>query len=113
MKRQIRKSVFETNSSSTHSLTICSKDEFKKFKNGEYLITWDDEFVSYEDVLKELKQDGYDVENINKEEVLEIAREEYEYYSYENYGEDYEYFEKVYETPNGDDIVAFGYYGYC
>jgi hypothetical protein len=27
---QVRQGVFETNSSSTHTLTICSKDDFDK-----------------------------------------------------------------------------------
>lgn len=35
MKKQIRRYVFETNSSSVHSLTMCSGEEFKKWKNGE------------------------------------------------------------------------------
>lgn len=30
MKRQIRNNVFETNSSSVHSMTICMKDDFDK-----------------------------------------------------------------------------------
>ena len=34
MKVQIRKNVFETNSSSTHSLVICSKDLYDKFINN-------------------------------------------------------------------------------
>ena len=34
MKVQIRRSVFETNSSSVHSLTICSKEEFQDWKDG-------------------------------------------------------------------------------
>lgn len=38
MKRQIRRGVFETNSSSTHSLTMCSEEEFEKWKNGEILF---------------------------------------------------------------------------
>lgn len=32
---QVRQGVFETNSSSTHTLTICSKDDFDKWKHGE------------------------------------------------------------------------------
>lgn len=35
MKETIRLSVFETNSSSTHSLSICSSEEYNKWKNGE------------------------------------------------------------------------------
>lgn len=32
---QVRQGVFETNSSSTHTLTICSKDDYDKWKRGE------------------------------------------------------------------------------
>lgn len=32
---QVRQGVFETNSSSTHTLTICSKDDFDKWEHGE------------------------------------------------------------------------------
>ena len=35
MKRQIRRNIFETNSSSTHSLIICSEEEFKAWEKGE------------------------------------------------------------------------------
>lgn len=38
MKVQIRKSVFETNSSSVHTLTIYDKDEWEEFKQGERVI---------------------------------------------------------------------------
>lgn len=34
MTKQIRVGVFETNSSSTHSITICSPEDFKKLKEG-------------------------------------------------------------------------------
>ena len=32
--KQIRIGVFETNSSSTHSISICTKDEFEKLEKG-------------------------------------------------------------------------------
>lgn len=35
----IRQGAFETNSSSTHSLTICSSEEYTKWENGE--LYWD------------------------------------------------------------------------
>ena len=38
MKRQIRRGVYETNSSSTHSLTMCSEEEFEQWENGELLF---------------------------------------------------------------------------
>lgn len=33
MKMQIRQGVFETNSSSVHSLTMCSSEEYKKWSS--------------------------------------------------------------------------------
>ena len=46
MKRIIRTGIFETNSSSTHSLTMMSLDEFNKWKSGELLYDPDnDELV--------------------------------------------------------------------
>jgi hypothetical protein len=58
--------VFETNSSSTHTLTICSKDDFDKWKHGE--VFWLDNdwhkldtnknFVTPEE-LKELAEKPY------------------------------------------------------
>ena len=35
---QIRQGVFETNSSSTHALAICTQEEWDKLKSGEYLV---------------------------------------------------------------------------
>lgn len=40
---EIRKNLFETNSSSTHSLVIVSKDDWKKFKNNELVLDLYDE----------------------------------------------------------------------
>lgn len=41
----IRCKVFETNSSSTHSLTICSDEEYTKWENGELYWSYWGEFV--------------------------------------------------------------------
>lgn len=35
MKETIRHGVFETNSSSVHSLSICSSEEYNRWRNGE------------------------------------------------------------------------------
>lgn len=37
MEQNIRNQVFETNSSTTHSLTILSEDEFNEFEKGDYI----------------------------------------------------------------------------
>ena len=47
----IRRKTFETNSSSTHSITICKADEFEKFTNGELLFVEDEQrFLKPEEV---------------------------------------------------------------
>lgn len=43
----IRQSIFETNSSSTHSLTMCMEDQITQWKNGEiFFIRCKDEFIT-------------------------------------------------------------------
>lgn len=110
MKFNIRKSVFETNSSSTHSLCIVSKEEYEKYKKGELI------FDKYEDELVKL------TEKIKKNMLLEEeggedkCDEDYEEGNYETYedlgGDMYETFEENHKTKGGDEIVAFGYHGY-
>ena len=36
---QIRKNIFETNSSSVHSITICTEEDFQQWKKGN--LIWD------------------------------------------------------------------------
>ena len=94
MKKQIRFGVFETNSSTTHTLTICTKEEFEKWQNGELLFDY------YKDKLVEKPQD-WD----------EDPRGELRTYD-EWYEDEYlETYEEEYTSPSGDQIVAFGKYG--
>ena len=54
MKRQIRRGVFETNSSSVHSLTMCMESDFNKWVAGELVWDrWEEELVSITDKIKE------------------------------------------------------------
>ena len=118
----IRKGTFETNSSSTHSITMCKESDFDKWKNGEmYWDRWNESLVSKEEVEKEmakLKEEfisehpDYDKDDIDWEEQLEdYLNSDKEYYTYEEFN-DYDYME--YETfeDSYDGVVAFGYYGY-
>ena len=157
----IRKGTFETNSSSTHSFTMCSGKEYDAWEKGE-LLYWacNDKFVkanseeedmhyrkclinqgierNYED--KTLTYKGvtvpytwktwdedikafYTPENLNeftKEQVQELIEEglddedkllSYDEY-FEKHDEYYETFDHTYTTPNGEEVVAFGYYGH-
>lgn len=137
MKRQIRRGVFETNSSSTHSLVMCSEEEFEAWKRGETLFQeWRSEnFVSanklsdydkkkasedYDDNKGDFQKDWKDLSDEAKQkQYIQYAKEhdiidEYAktYEQYMNEG-DLETFVQRYTSKNGDEIVAFGKYGYC
>ena len=89
MKKQIRRGVFETNSSTCHALSMCSGEEYEKWKKGE--LVFDRETEKDEDSPEEyLSQDEY----------------------YEEMGADFETFHASYKLPDGQKVVAFGYYGY-
>ena len=106
MKLQIRRGVFETNSSSVHSLTMCSGEEYRRWKRGElYYDRESESFHTPEEVKKLLKVEsleGVDLEDngIYTEETF------FDWY----YG--FEYFCEEYTTKSGEEVVCFGYYGY-
>lgn len=118
--RTIRIGTFETNSSSTHSITMCMESDFLKWKNGEmYWNRWNDELVSKETVEEKfLKENtGVSKEDPDFKDKLEeyLNDDDKTYYTYEEFN-DYDYIEyetyvDKYNTPNGDTVVAFGYYG--
>ena len=96
MKRQMRRGVFETNSSSVHSLTMCLQSEFDKWVAGELIFDdWREELV---EITQDVKDD---VRN--------------RYLTYEQFNDwnyiEYETFE-THQTINNQKIVAFGYYGH-
>lgn len=125
MKRQIRRGVFETNSSSTHSLTMCSKSEYDEFEKGNmYIERWGSKLYTKEEMIekfkkmtdwrtKELKYRGVDW---NNDEEFNRVLAETDYVTYESYwdtvSEEYETFEDSYTGKDGETVIAFGYYGY-
>ena len=125
MNRQIRRGVFETNSSSTHSLTMCSKSEYDEFEKGNmYIERWGSKLYTKEEMVekfkqmtdlrtKELKYRGVDWDN---NEEFNRVLEETDYVTYDKYwdtvSEEYETFEDSYTGKDGDTVIAFGYYGY-
>lgn len=136
MKRQVRRGVFETNSSSTHSLTMCSEEQFESWKNGEVLFDeWGREkFVSASGLSDEIKREAASYYESHKDdfqkdwnELSETAKQKhytkyakeigeidsdaksYDEYMHNNY---LETFVDRYTSKSGDKIVAFGKYGY-
>ncbi len=106
MKRQIRIGTFETNSSSTHSLVMMSKDKFEKFEKGE-LFWYDGEILSKTEILEIVKKWDEDITLENLEEELDG-----ELKTYDNYSGDRETFYSEYTTDGGEVVVSLGYYGY-
>lgn len=95
MKIQIRRGVFETNSSSVHNLILCTKEQWDKFINGELLA------------------DFYSEELLSRDDPKVLEYQGGGFLTYEEYRElDYESFSKSIKLPDNKEVVAFGYYGY-
>ena len=60
--KTIRHNVFETNSSSMHSLTIVPEEEFEKFENCDLLLDYNT-FISVEDEYKNVMDNLESCEN--------------------------------------------------
>ena len=140
--KQIRRGTFETNSSSTHSLTMVNECEYKDWEDGKVYYNGYSAFKTFEDIVRELRCSKYHAndpicaEDFDPTKWAEYAAEdedgctifsryeslddylahELEYYTYNQFwdtkGEYYETFEEQHTTPSGDVVVAFGYYGY-
>lgn len=100
MKRKIRKGVFETNSSSVHSLVMCSESDYDAWVNGDKIFDrWKGKLI--------------DSDAIEKDEDGEF---DYRYYTHEDFTDweklEYETFYEKFRTEKGDAVVAFGYYGH-
>lgn len=55
--RKIRYNTFETNSSSTHSITMCTGEEYEKWKKGEiFFVRGLDDFVNKEQAVEIIKK---------------------------------------------------------
>lgn len=134
--KQMRRGVFETNSSSTHSLTICTEEEFEKWRNGELLFDrWNDCFIEERPLSDQEKTDAMENyndikstywknwEQLSEEEIESWYRryasqylnksndgQTYDEYMHSSY--DLEVYSKHYTSPSGDELVVFGKYGY-
>ena len=125
---QIRQGVFETNSSSTHSITIAPESDFNRWKNGDVYLNdgwWsssndpnkDKTFLTKDEAINLLGSYEYykrneDLNDMNDKELNDVFRD-WDIYTFENYWDDYlEYYETHYTTEHGDNIIVFGQYGY-
>lgn len=100
MKKQIRRGVFETNSSSVHSITMCTESDYDKWVTGELVWnSWNCGLVPITDKVK-----------------ASMDADEKKYLTYKQFNDwdymEYETFEQGYTTPGGEKVIAFGYYGH-
>jgi hypothetical protein len=63
---QVRFGVFETNSSSTHTLVVCTDEELEKWKKGEIVYNYSEGFIPSD------SSDGETFEVFMDEDYLEI-----------------------------------------
>ena len=91
---QIRHGVFETNSSSTHSICIFTQEEYDKWMRCEMI------YDQYAEKIVPIDED--------------VNNNRYRYKTYNAYCNDYtlEGYEEKFTTPSGDKMVVFGEYGY-
>ena len=69
--KQVRSAIFETNSSSVHSLTFCTVEEYEKFLKGLlYLDTYDEKMVPPQDVdmSGEFDENIFSIRELNRAE---------------------------------------------
>lgn len=122
---KIRRNIFETNSSSTHSITICQKETYDKWRSGEvYYNPWredgdvEGQFFSKDKVLEHLDEDFTidelkDMESKYPDQFFEMLSEE-EFATHDMFTDDdyLEFYKEEYTSKSGDEIVVFGKYGY-
>lgn len=129
----VRQSVFETNSSSTHSVTVCNESDYERWKRGETLYaSYENRFVEHLPLSPEeqqkAQQDYKAKSNMFWKPWDVLTKEEqnkwyqhwsavYKYHgNYETFDEyhqhDLHYFSESFISQSGDKIVVFGRYGY-
>ena len=119
--KKIRRGVFETNSSSTHSLTMMMKSDYDRWYNEKLYLYKDGygwEFnhpvVGSLYTIEEIEEFAKRNRNYKDESKLDSeAIREMGFISWDDEGSEYlESFYEEFTTPSGETIVAFGEYGY-
>ena len=122
MKKQVRTGVFETNSSSTHAVTIITDEEYQLYKAGKLHISRYAELATQEEYDKLLEKGIQKAkENFEKSEYLQSHYDSFEDYcnrhdlEFEimyNWNEDCIEVEHAEKDVNGVKVHALSVYGY-
>lgn len=101
----IRNRVFETNSSSTHSITMCMKSDYDKWKNGElYFLECKEKFVTKEErdeILRKYVLEGKLGINFNEKTITFKGTTVH----YKDYEDKYKKMELFYTKENLEEIT--------
>ena len=112
----IRHGLFETNSSSVHSMTLLTQDEYDKWDSGDYYLDLDEGRVlsreEVETIVSEYVNKWGDEYPTDEEEFDDILswKDIYSSDSYESFTEYFDTFADKY-NKDGHIIYAVGYYG--
>lgn len=113
MKKQVRLGLWESNSSSTHSLVLANENEYIGWQKGElYYCKW---AYGYDGAKKGkfYTKDEVEAFATKKGYTLDSVLEDKDFVDFDNFGSDeYEWFDDEITTPSGDKVYAVGYYGY-
>lgn len=126
--KQVRSNTFETNSSSTHSICMCTKDQYDSwasdwdsleadsviYSNCEEKLVAVEEAVKYANRYHDYVElsDILDTDSPKHDDAVDYMRDEgfmtcddFDDYTEETYYEEF-------MTPGGETVVAFGNYGW-
>lgn len=118
MKVSIRRGVFETNSSTVHSITMCKASDYEKRKSGGLLWSRCDNALidptdpTYARAITEDEELMDAIDNNRKTQWGDsYCRSEKQLLAFEEFN-DWEFVEFETFSDSYDGVTAFGYYGY-
>lgn len=127
--KQVRSNTFETNSSSTHSICMCTKDQYDSWASDWDSLEADsilysnykEKLVTVEEAIKDVNiyreivklSDVIDANSPEHDDAIESLRDE-GYMTCDDYdnNNDNEFYYDEFVTPGGEIVVAFGDYGW-
>lgn len=115
--KQIRKNVFETNSSSTHSMVIVEENDYDRWLDGTLWYDANEEkFVEKEEMEKRVAECEKEFKENYPNEEFDVGEFRHElpmtFEDYRDYHYNLETDTTHYTTKNGDKIVIIDSYGY-
>ena len=110
---QIRRGVFEANSSSTHSVTIMEKEKYTKWDLGIYYYNYDsDSFETIDEIIKKYERDTNKKFKSIEDNNFQYYLNDNQIYSIDDFFDKFETATEHYTTKSGDEIVAVSIYDY-